>query len=70
VKLYTDECAHSGDMKKDWGGIPIVILLVGEDDYQLPSIGLGAFYSIKPEYEIAKGSKKKQPTKGQVQCLL
>jgi AAA domain len=68
AKLYMNECAHGGQTQKDWGGIPIVIL-VG-DDYQLPSIGLGAFYSIQPEYDGTKGTKKKQPAKAQVQCLL
>ena len=35
--------AHKGtNTNKEWGGIPIVIL-VG-DDYQLPSIDPGAFY--------------------------
>jgi hypothetical protein len=58
-KLYMNECAHGGQTQKDWGGIPIVIL-VG-DDYQLPSIGLGAFYSIQLEYDSTKGAKKKQP---------
>jgi hypothetical protein len=68
AKLYMNECAHGGQTQKDWGGIPIVIL-VG-DDYQLPSIGLGAFYSIQPEDHVTKGNKKKQPAKAQVQCLL
>jgi AAA domain len=68
AKLYMNECAHGGVTQKDWGGIPMVIL-VG-DDYQLPAIGLGAFYSIIPEYESTKGYKKKQPAKGQVQCTI
>jgi hypothetical protein len=43
MEYYAKMTAHKGTNKdKEWGGIPIVIL-VG-DDYQLPSIDPGAFY--------------------------
>ena len=46
VQHYMTQCAHHGLHKdKLWGGIPIIIL-VG-DDYQLPSIGYGAFYALE-----------------------
>jgi hypothetical protein len=38
AKRYMNECAHGGVTQKDWSGIPMVIVV--EDDYQLPSIGL------------------------------
>lgn len=42
---YMTNCAHLGmNIGRKWGGIPIVVL-VG-DDYQIPSINYGAFYSL------------------------
>jgi PIF1-like helicase len=67
AKLYMNECAHGGVTQKDWGGIPMVIL-VGYG-YQLPSIGLGAFYSIIPEYDSTR-PKKKHPARAQMQCTI
>jgi hypothetical protein len=46
IKHFMSKCAHGGrNTAKDWGGIPIVIL-VG-DDYQIPAIGFGAFYALQ-----------------------
>jgi AAA domain len=45
VQHYMSKRGHGGRRKgTKWGGIPIVIL-VG-DDYQIPSIGYGAFYAL------------------------
>jgi hypothetical protein len=61
VKYYMEECAHEGHIEEVWGGIPNVVL-VG-DDYQLPSIGPGAFNAIGYKEEPAKtGSKTKSDT--------
>ena len=48
LEQHCRECANLGTRQTDsWGGIPIVIL-VG-DDYQLPSVEPGAFYSLDQE---------------------
>jgi hypothetical protein len=64
VKHYMDECAHGGITNKDWGGVPIVIL-VG-DDYQIPPIGYGAFYALEPN-QVKTSTFVKA---GQLQCRM
>jgi hypothetical protein len=45
MRHYMTQCGHLGlNSNREWGGIPLIIL-VG-DDYQLPSINYGAFYSL------------------------
>ena len=64
VAHYMRECGHGGHTNKEWGGIPIVIL-VG-DDYQIPPIGFGAFYALD-------GITFKNSTKvksGQMECRI
>jgi hypothetical protein len=56
MKHFMQECAHGGGNKDHpWGGIPVIIL-VG-DDYQLPSIEYGAFYSL-PEVTLKPDGPK------------